>query len=606
MITLFIVLLIDYVYSQNCRLESSLVGTFKKQTRPIIVPNLNTKFAKPLLYETVTIGETSISDFGECYEKIRDSYIFGEKRMGRPLCYRCVTPIIRTPNVIQLAHQAGEYCHDSMVSARKTCFEQSAVRPVEGTLLFRSTNLDYSSCDLDGRFSVIYHLRNTNLTCEGENESKAENCEVASRLDIKFKGCSFPDFDMSLRCLGSWKGQSGERFLIIENADNEEYRCGLVHPSADHITVHFSNDSSCEHLNRHNAFETYRFKPTSLSKPLSPCEFPAWLHGQYTHLDVSAEQLQYNQGTSDSIPIVSYCVATHGERILVYSESKCGDALGYHCLWFRMRSDSVLEFRTTNPQETLNSTLCQNEKLFERTPWTSVSVKRPTTVSCGLEGVYRTPADMANDDCYSLEVDCNKRESLQLKAYHCASGIVFDTRLYACLASWHDGPFMYLYAKRIGEEIHACFVAQKHSGRLFIASSGAHCSRDFTFETNVNTTLILQQETNCTVKPGSIPRQPAHGDPSRRPMSKTSPAHIDFHPNLAAGIPIYTENVNPGFMGPLTPQFTPPTEEPNPLAEPTTEITPLEDLGVGGFLTSSAAPHLILSVICALLAICLI
>ncbi|CAJ0577786.1 unnamed protein product, partial [Mesorhabditis spiculigera] len=617
------------VLCDGCRLDGTLLGTYKKPSKPIMVPSLDATFPRPLLYETLTIGETSISDFGECYEKLHDSYIFGQKRMGRPLCYRCVTPIIRTRNVIQLAHQDGDYCHQSIEEARKTCFDSHSIRPLEGTFIFRSTNRDYVSCELEGRFAVSYHLRNTNLTCEGHStDTTAENCQVASRLDIKFRGCTFPDFDMSMQCLGTWNGPSGERYLIFENEENEEFRCGLVHPAADHITVHLSNDSSCAHLNRHNAYETFRFKPTSLSKPLSPCEFPAWLRGQYTTVDVSAEQLQYHQGSSDSIPIVSYCVnSQHGERILVYSESKCGEPLGYHCLWFRMRSDSVLEFRTTAAQETLNNSLCQDEKLFASVPWTSVSVKRPTPVACGLEGLYRTPKELQTDDCYALEVDCSgKRDNLRLKAYHCASGTVFDARSYQCLGSWFDGPFMYLYARRIGEDIHACFVTQKHSNRLFIASSGAHCSRDFSFENNMNTTLVLGQEANCTSAPTSRPPSslspqntlPGHDGPHRKPMSKLSPAHVDLQPNLGhggggmmAGVPTFRgtpNNVQPipdedgdgGGAGSARAGGAGDEEEPQQQPVPNQQ-----DPSLSGFFSSSAPslPILIFSLFLCLLCV---
>lgn len=42
------------------------------------------------------------------------------------------------------------------------------------------------------------------------------------------------------------------------------------------------------------------------------------------------------------------------------------------------------------------------------------------------QGTFTTPPELTNDDCYSLEVECEKKESMRLKAYHCATGTAFD------------------------------------------------------------------------------------------------------------------------------------------------------------------------------------
>ena len=33
--------------------------------------------------------------------------------------------------------------------------------------------------------------------------------------------------EMSLRCLGSWQANNGNRYTIMENIEKEEYRCGV-------------------------------------------------------------------------------------------------------------------------------------------------------------------------------------------------------------------------------------------------------------------------------------------------------------------------------------------------------------------------------------------
>lgn len=33
--------------------------------------------------------------------------------------------------------------------------------------------------------------------------------------------------EMSLRCIGSWRDKKNQQYFIVQNEENEEYRCGV-------------------------------------------------------------------------------------------------------------------------------------------------------------------------------------------------------------------------------------------------------------------------------------------------------------------------------------------------------------------------------------------
>ncbi|KAK6031829.1 hypothetical protein OSTOST_02003, partial [Ostertagia ostertagi] len=379
-----------------CRIDNSLQGVFKRQLQSNRNLVFDSSFTDPIIYDEITISATSISEFGDCYEKIGQSYVFGlrtflcirysfqkdgttsmlslrnanttgakrstagasARRMGRPLCYRCVTPILRAPNVLQLAHQQEEICYETVSEAKSTCFDATQVSLKDGTTVFKA-NAEPAVCHVDGRFALDYNLKGAELNCEMDSGSEVQNCLSSSVLAVKFRNCSFPDFDMSLKCIGSFRGTNDSRYIVVANEESEEYRCGLLSSSPDQIlSIYFSRDSLCDSLTENGAFETYKLKPVQSERVISPCQFPSWIRGEYDSLTVTADWLQYEQPGQGTVAVISRCVHITDDRVLVYSETKCGEPLGYHCLWFAPRSESLIEFKTTTPQEDPSSSAC--------------------------------------------------------------------------------------------------------------------------------------------------------------------------------------------------------------------------------------------------------
>ncbi|CAI5442740.1 unnamed protein product [Caenorhabditis angaria] len=480
----------------GCQIDSNLHGTYKKQSDRLMVAEKN-----PIIYEDVVITPTSISNFGDCYLKIGTSYIMGLMRMGKSVCFRCVTPIMMSPNIVQLAHQYEDTCYDTEREARMTCFDSTIVTISDGALLFRSVDEEAASCSpIDGRFNVAYRMNDAALSCENGEGTVSDNCQSSSTISIQFRNCSFPDFDMSLKCLGSWKDKKNQQYLIVKNEENEEYRCGLVIEDNNVKKLYFSNDSSCSSLSMKTAFDTYYFHSESHAKPFAPCSFPSWMQGEFDSMTISNHELQYLQHHVGAVPLISHCVQTFDDRVLVYTETKCGDPLGYHCLLFNARSQNLIEFKTSIPTESSNTSVCSNNTQWETVPWSSSVVLNTTPYPCGIFGSFSSPKDLDLDYCYDVSFSCEDPTKMNISAYHCNDGLIFDVRSYTCLASWKDNDKLLIYATREKDD-KECFVSRYQDGNLYFAPTGDQCERNFDFEENNDKKhkqiMILKEKKSC-------------------------------------------------------------------------------------------------------------
>ena len=100
------------------------------------------------------------------------------RRMGRPTCFRCISLILRSPNVIQVLHQQESICHESVAEARRSCFDISSTSPGDGSFLFRSENLSPNSCGLEGKFKTAFSKRNSDIKCSIDSGTEA-SCDFS-------------------------------------------------------------------------------------------------------------------------------------------------------------------------------------------------------------------------------------------------------------------------------------------------------------------------------------------------------------------------------------------------------------------------------------------
>ncbi|CAJ0557714.1 unnamed protein product, partial [Mesorhabditis spiculigera] len=200
----------------------------------------------------LTIGETSISDFGECYEKLHGSYIFGQKRMGRPLCYRCVTPIIRTRNVIQLAHQDGT----------ETTAIKASKKPGKHVLI-RIRYDHWRELSFFGLYRTPKELQTDDcyaleVDCSGKRDNlrlKAYHCASGTVFDAR-----------SYQCLGSWYRHS-EGHQMPSNQRQKKMGKNEEEPEREEQEMKKSLNNSPYQINRTHPCpdSSHRLPPLSLS-----------------------------------------------------------------------------------------------------------------------------------------------------------------------------------------------------------------------------------------------------------------------------------------------------------------------------------------------------
>uniref|UniRef100_A0A914Y8Z9 Uncharacterized protein n=1 Tax=Panagrolaimus superbus TaxID=310955 RepID=A0A914Y8Z9_9BILA len=419
-----------------CNIETLLQGTFNRQISQYSNFSLNS-----VTFEKVVISSISANIWGDCYEKVEThSFIFGLKRIGKGTCFRCITLIPRSTNVIQSLHQNSETCHETVMEAKRSCFDSSAIGPGDGDLLFRIENIQYQSCGLEGSLFVEYsRINEMNLKCAIDSGTEMQNCDSKEELHFRFRNCSFPEFDQKLTCLGSWAAAGSarnENFLVLFDQDTRQYRCGKLSVIKNESQLIVAGDASCSKLESNNAFEKYRF--------------------------ITSKRLR-------------------------------GESLGYHCLWFKSRSNSVIEFKTTIIA-TEGNTVCRKEEEFAKAVWTTLISKTPKKSACAFFGSYSTPKEMQINDCYNLTVNCKKRNKFKIVAYHCQSGIAYDVKSYDCYGTWKEDENLFVYAKtQDSQNENVCMISRQQGDYLYLAILGNHCSRNFNFSENPDSVLVLKR-----------------------------------------------------------------------------------------------------------------
>ncbi|VDM50304.1 unnamed protein product [Toxocara canis] len=312
-----------------------------------------------------------------------------------------------------MSHIAGNPCKDTIEQARKSCFDVNAISASEGTFLYRVENAEAASCGLEGSFDVSFMKADSSLVCEKPGSS----------------------VHMNLSCIGSWKGNAKESYIAVQDQDSKQIKCGvscavLMQSAPAETTVYLSKDASCNAVssNRASAAEIYTFRQRKTRENWAACSFPEWLQGEYESVSITDRTFSYSARTSESVPTISYCVAIDGQRVAVFSESKCGEFVGFHCLWFRSRSDSLVEFKTTDRRDDDDGKLCSDESAFDFSPWTAIVAKQPDPVACGFEGTYVTPKHRRDTDCYSLIVECSKKHLMKITAFNCETKAIFESK----------------------------------------------------------------------------------------------------------------------------------------------------------------------------------
>ena len=61
------------------------------------------------------------------------------------------------------------------------------------------------ACPITGHWRFTYTNRGDSMASCASPSSRATDCPTRRNLDLMFQGCSFPNWEMNYKCLGSWK-----------------------------------------------------------------------------------------------------------------------------------------------------------------------------------------------------------------------------------------------------------------------------------------------------------------------------------------------------------------------------------------------------------------
>uniref|UniRef100_A0A0M3I9J9 Sema domain-containing protein n=1 Tax=Ascaris lumbricoides TaxID=6252 RepID=A0A0M3I9J9_ASCLU len=323
---------------------------------------------------------------------------------------------------------------------------------------------------------------------------------------------------MNLSCIGSWTGRGKESYIAVEDEDSKQVKCGvLLQSSPAETTLYLSKDASCNSLSPNGAKVAengFKANTNLLQLPKNRFLIQHEIRNPYQRYRIALQSMDNE---------LAYSPNPNG-FILYHIEFQIGDFIGFHCLWFRSRSDSLVEFKTTDRHDDDDGKLCSDEKAFDFSPWTAIVAKRPDAVACGFEGTYVTPKHHRDTDCYSLSIDCTRKHIMKHVAIHvsdrgqnkaiclstlidctrkhimkvtafsCETDAIFETRRYTCLGSWTEQGYLFVYTERAYEKANVCFVTREHKGLLYMSTSGAHCERNYNFTLNSDKTIVLEKE----------------------------------------------------------------------------------------------------------------
>ena len=97
-------------------------------------------------------------------------------------------------------------------------------------------------CPINGAYTFTYSVNDgteNSLECQ-QHTSEISDCPYGFGLNLKFKGCSFGNMDMSFHCLGDWEGPSpNQRYVALMDTHERAgdvstrpiYRCAVSHSS---------------------------------------------------------------------------------------------------------------------------------------------------------------------------------------------------------------------------------------------------------------------------------------------------------------------------------------------------------------------------------------
>jgi len=453
-------------------------------------------------YSSVSVLYNSIPGWGKCHARHSDHRLVlrEDRRGGSGSCFRCIRMVARSKNVIQI-HMNNIYeCHDTEEQAIKVCPRAADVvaRTSVEMILYKTrgfygeTAVTKVHCPINGRYQFTYSNSESMLeqpACP-HLSSQAGNCPEGYKLDLNFRGCNFPDLDMSFQCLGHWRGEDGQNYLSLLDTKlpqlGEEprprYRCAMY--LADPITgvthLTLSSDSTCVNQlqSPYSGYESLQLHSEELEQiEEERLELPAWAQGHWDAVTVTGSQVTYRD-EKDMVTYNLQALSSPREgRFLVRQTTACGDS-SYTCMTLERRADNIMELKLGTEKGTTPDPFLCSQSSQEGAPWVTQGRARFPT-SCPLEGEFTGKLPDAEGLCTRSVTSCDKPDHMRYMVYNCANqDEIYEDRLYQCYGQFEEDGLVYTFTKRIDLPGHECFVGWTPDNvEHLVTEAGTHCER---------------------------------------------------------------------------------------------------------------------------------
>ena len=454
------------------------------------------KESQEIAYTSISLTYNSVPSWGLCHRRHRENIILRDTSARSGDCFRCIRIKQRSINVNQVHVRSLNKCFASEEEALLDCptYKEVQERSVEEIMLYKTRGfygesaVTQTHCPFSGRWKFSYsNVEDASGSCNSQ-ASEAGGCPAEYMLDLKFRNCDFPDFDMSFQCLGNWVGEDGLQYLSLLDTKlpqlGEEprprYRCAVyetdLHTGMTHLAL--SNDSTCvNQLESHlSGYETLKLEREVREVRKAEHKFPTWAQGDWDKVHVKGSELIYRSQEELTTYHADALLAPGSGKILARMRTACGE-LGYACLALEQRTENILELKIGKIDSKLDVSLCSAE-MMASSPWVTVG-KLNQRIPCPLSGTFHGVIPDAEGLCARSSTSCSRPDQMAYQVYNCENSTeVYEDRLYQCYGQFEEGNLVYTYTQRLDLPRQECFVGTTmDSVEHYVMEAGAHCKR---------------------------------------------------------------------------------------------------------------------------------
>lgn len=201
--------------------------------------------ANEVIYTRINITEDSIPIWGECYKRINSNIIL-KIGLEDSSCFRCFHIDLVARNVLRVHTAENDYisrCYTNEEKAIDSCptidnlTDRNAHKEIILYKLFgyNGESIQRQYCPITGRYRFSYSADNGTgelIECGGK-DSEIDSCPSGSALNLRFRHCTFPSYEMTLECLGHWTGYDGLNYMAFLKSGGSmdkfgpDYRCAV-------------------------------------------------------------------------------------------------------------------------------------------------------------------------------------------------------------------------------------------------------------------------------------------------------------------------------------------------------------------------------------------